>query len=114
MKRYTIYCYWNDIHINKWFIKDDLTLQDYYKNGNDLIINGLQKKKNLKEIIFICKTFLNMISERKKNKLAIYRSDHLLAVQSLFALLKLKQYTENDIFIMLKHKNKKSMKRSTL
>ena len=72
------------------------------------------KNKNLKEIIFICKTFLNMISERKKNKLAIYRSDHLLAVQSLFALLKLKQYTENDIFIMLKHKNKKSMKRSTL
>ena len=114
MRKYTIYCYWDDTFINKWYIKDDLTIEDYYKNGNDLIINGLQKNKNLKEIIFICKTFLNMISERKKNKLAIYRSDHLLAVQSLFALLKLKQCTENDIFIMLKHKNKKSMKRSTL
>ena len=102
-----MYCYWNDIYINKWKIEQRLPIEHYYKFGNDLILSGLNKGRGLKEIETITRFFLDYIAERKKNKQAIYRSDHLLAVQSIFALIKLKKYIENDLLIIMRKKNKR-------
>tara|TARA_R100001591_G_scaffold67734_1_gene76764 strand:+ start:381 stop:734 length:354 start_codon:yes stop_codon:yes gene_type:complete len=102
-----MYCYWNDIYINKWKIEKRLPIEHYYNFGNELILSGLKKGRGLKEIEIITRLFLDKIAERKRNKQAIYRSDHLLAVQSVFALLKLKKYIENDLLIIMRKKNKR-------
>jgi hypothetical protein len=110
MKKYFIYCYWNDIYINKWKLEQRLPIEHYYNFGNDLILSGLKQGRGLKEIESIMRIFLDKISQRKKNKQAVYRSDHLLAVQSIFGLIKLKKYTEHDLLIIMRKKHKRSIK----
>lgn len=110
MKKYLIYCYWNDIYINKWKLEQRLPIEHYYKFGDDLILSGLKQGRGLKEIEIIMKLFLDKISQRKKNKQAVYRSDHLLAVQSIFGLIKLKKYTENELLLIMKNSVKLNKK----
>ncbi len=106
-----IWCFWNDLYINKWKLQNEKDYKTYQDFGNDLILSGLKKGHKIPKIINTCKIFLDKIKERKQNKLAIYRSDHLLAVQSIFALIKLNQYTEEDLLlIMNKHKKKTKSK----
>ena len=104
-KQYWMYCYYGDTYINKWKIDKRLTIEDYYDNGNKLIMDGLKKGYSIQHLIKIMNIFLCQIKERRDKKLPVYRSDHLLAVQSLFGLIKLKQYTENDLLLIMKRKS---------
>ena len=104
-----MYCYWSDIFISKWRTNNRLTKEEYYKSGRDLILEGLKKHRSLKEIIVMLRLFLDKIAERRKNKQGVYRSDCLLSVQSIFALLILKQYTEGDLIIELSIKPHKKL-----
>lgn len=106
-----IWCFWKDKYINKWVLPEN-KLEYYYDFGNDLILSGLKKGFNLEKIIITCKVFLDKIEERKSKGLAIYRSDHLLAVQSLFALIKLNQFEEEDLLLIMKKHKKKTKSKS--
>ena len=107
-----IWCFWKDKYINKWKLQNEEQYKIYQDFGNDLILSGLKKGYNLKKIIITCKVFLYKIEQRKSNGLAIYRSDHLLAVQSLFALIKLNQFTEEDLLLIMNKYKKKTKSKS--
>ena len=102
-----IYCFWDDIYINKWNGKVD----DYYKFSNILIIDALKIGYSLSQIEERFRIFLSSVSSRKKDNKPIYRSDHLLAVQSIFGLIKLNKYREDQLCIVLKDKFPKSKKK---
>ena len=100
-----IYCFWDDVLINKWRGEID----DYYKVSNILIIDALKIGYSLSQIEKRFRIFLSSISSRKKDNKPIYRSDHLLAVQSIFGLIKLNKYREDELCIVLKDKFKKKL-----
>ena len=108
MSTHTLYCFWNKEYVNKWNINDINDIENTtIKMGNDLIIKLLRQKLSLKKIKIMFIKYLDTITNRKINKQPIYRTDHILFAQTIFALIKLKEYNDEDAYIILKNKKKK-------
>jgi len=105
MKSFTLYCFWKDEYINKWVIRDIQKLNDTtYKMGNELILKLLKSNNSLKNITELFIKYLDFIKEKKIKKELIDNIDNILAAQSLFGLLQLKEYKEDELIIILKNK----------
>ncbi len=105
MGSHTLYCFWKDEYINKWVIRDIHKLNNTtYKMGNELILKLLKSNNSLKNITELFIKYLDFIKEKKINKESIDEIDNILAAQSLYGLLQLKLYKEDDLIIILKNK----------
>lgn len=87
--------YYKGLLISSFPLTNKKTFERYKYQGEYLILESMKENKKIKDIIYTLTYFCNMIYNRKKNKKAIYRSDHQLFLSSIFALLKLK-IIEND------------------
>jgi regulator of sigma D len=72
--------------------------------GNELILKLLKSNNSLKNITELFIKYLDFIKEKKINKESIDEIDNILAAQSLYGLLQLKLYKEDDLIIILKNK----------
>jgi len=87
--------YYKGLLISSYPLTKLKTFERYKYQGDSLIIKSLKLNINMKLQIKTYKQFCYMIYKRKLNKEAIRRSDHLMFLNSIFALLKLK-VIEND------------------
>ena len=72
--------------------------------GNELILKLLKSNNSLKNITELFIKYLDYIKDKKINKESIDDLDNILAAQSLFGLLQLKEYKEDELIIILKNK----------
>tara|TARA_R110000850_G_scaffold71690_1_gene158036 strand:+ start:584 stop:946 length:363 start_codon:yes stop_codon:yes gene_type:complete len=89
-----IYLYWKDINISKFTYE---TKEKLYRSGKSFVEDNIRDKKSIGLQIKVFNHFIEEIYYRKINKLAIRRSDHQIVLQSIMALLVLKQYDEDDL-----------------
>lgn len=87
--------YYKGLLISSFPLTKKKTFDRYLYQGDYLILESMKQNKKIKDIIYTLMYFCNIIYNKKKNKQAIYRSDHKLFLSSIFALLKLK-IIEND------------------
>ena len=90
--------YSSNLEEKQSFHRSDAPLpSDNWAKYLQALVDLLAEKENIKvkEIIYTCTYFCNLIYTRKKNKQAIRKSDHELFLGTLFALMKLK-IIEND------------------
>ena len=103
-KRYFLYIFYENDLFCKFQCRGDDMDKLYEEYGKDLIIDGLKKKMNLKDIIQISKNFVKRIYDMKKDSYKVRASDYIICLSCVMALYKLNQYPLNDI-ILLKKKN---------
>lgn len=87
--------YYNGLLISSFPLTKSKSLERYKYQGDSLIIKSLKLNINIKLQIKTYTQFCYMIYKRKLNKEPIRRTDHLMFLNSLFALLKLKAI-DND------------------
>lgn len=103
-KRYFLYIFYENDLFCKFLCKgDDMNIL-YEEYGKDLILDGLKKNMNLKDIIQISKNFVKRIYDMKKDSYKVRASDYIICLSCVMVLYKLNQYPLNDI-ILLKKKN---------
>ena len=102
-----IYTWWKGTQLSKFFT---ITEKECLEHGKDLIESSLRKNIPIKQQIGTYTLFLNGMKRRKDNKLAIRRSDHLLAFHSLMALcyLKIVNLDDYDTGIFISQKKRKT------
>ena len=106
-----IYIFWNDLYISKFTYK---TKEGLYLCGKKFVEQNIRENKSIGLQINVFNNFIEQIYIRKKNKLAIRRSDHQIVLQSVMALLVLKQYDEDDLlFFPPKYKSIKINRKLT-
>jgi len=99
--------FFKDLLIGSYPLSNKKTYDRYKYQGEYLILESI-KTIPLKLQIKTYEAFCEMIYQRKKNKLGIYRSDFEMFLNCIFALIKLKRIHEEDsIFIAPKKKKKK-------
>ena len=84
----TLCLYYKGELISSYPISSKKTFQRYYNQGEELIYQS--KHVPIKTQIKVYLQFCNMMYSRKKNKLAIRRSDHIHFLNCLMALLRLR------------------------
>ena len=89
-----IYLYWNDLNISKFTYQ---TKEKLYLCGKSFVEQNIRENKSIGLQIKVFNHFIETIYNRKINKLAIRRTDHQIVLQSIMALLVLKQYDEDDL-----------------
>ena len=87
--------YYKGLLISSFALTKKKTFDVYKYQGEHFILTSMKENIKVKEIIYTCTYFCNLIYTRKKNKQAIRKSDHELFLGTLFALMKLK-IIEND------------------
>ena len=87
--------YYNGLLISSFPLTKIKTFERYKYQGDSLIIKSLRFNVDMKLQIKTYKQFCYMIYKKKLNKESIRRSDHLMFLNSIFALLKLKAI-DND------------------
>tara|TARA_R110000851_G_scaffold4609_1_gene18727 strand:- start:1947 stop:2330 length:384 start_codon:yes stop_codon:yes gene_type:complete len=96
-----IYLYWKDINISKFTYEtkesEAFQREKLYRSGKSFVEDNIRDKKSIGLQIKVFNHFIEEIYYRKINKLAIRRSDHQIVLQSIMALLVLKQYDEDDL-----------------
>ena len=98
-KQGSLLLFYKDLLIGSYPLTNLKTYERYKYHGEYLILDSL-KTIPIKLQIKTYLSFCEYIYERKKNKLGIYRSDYQLFLNSIFALIRLKQLDEEDcIFI---------------
>ena len=98
-KQGSLLLFYKDLLIGSYPLTNLKTYERYKYHGEYLILESL-KTIPIKLQIKTYLSFCEYIYERKKNKLGIYRSDYQLFLNSIFALIRLKQLDEEDcIFI---------------
>jgi len=106
-----IYIFWNDLYISKFKYT---TKEGLYTCGRRFVENNIRENKSIDLQIKVFNHFIQQIYIRKKEKLAIRRTDHRIVLQSVMALLVLKQYDEEDLlYFPPKYKKPKSIKSNT-
>jgi len=107
MKKYMMCLFYDDIYLSKY---DDTTeerlLRDLYHLGNSVILEGISIGEPIPKQIKIYKGLLKEMADRRREDKGIWRNNHQLIVSSIGALLKLKQYTEDELICILKPKKK--------
>lgn len=108
MKKYMMCLFYDDIYLSKF---DDVTeerlLKDLYQLGNYVILEGMSIGKPIPTQIKIYNGLLKEMADRRREDKGIWRDNHQLIVSSIGALLKLKQYTEDELLCVLKKPKKK-------
>tara|TARA_R110000787_G_scaffold90551_1_gene191082 strand:+ start:166 stop:492 length:327 start_codon:yes stop_codon:yes gene_type:complete len=89
-----IYIYWKDLNISKFKYS---TKEKLYLSGKNFIENNIRENKSIGLQIKVFNHFIEQIYNRKINKLGIRKTDHQIVLQSVMALLVLKQYDEDDL-----------------
>ena len=103
-KRYFLYIFYENDLFCKFLCKgDDMNIL-YEEYGKDLILDGLKKNMNLKDIIQISKNFVKRIYDMKKDSYKVRASDYIICLSCVMVLYKLNQYPLNN-FILLKNKS---------
>ena len=102
--RYLLYIFYEKDILCKFQCKGDDMDKLYEEYGKDLIVDGLKKNMNLKDIIQISKNFLKRIYKLKNECYKVRASDYMICLSCVMALYKLNEYPLNDI-ILLKKKN---------
>ena len=102
---YWIYLFWKDELLTKYKIKNtECAVDTMEKIAQITIRTGFTVHHGLPEQIQTLHTFLDEMYERKINKLGIYKSSHKLILASISSLIKLHQYREDELCIILKQK----------
>ena len=102
---YWIYLFWKDELLTKYKIKNTQVAVDTMEAmAQTTIRTGFMMKHGFPIQIQTLKTFLDEMYERKINKLGIYKSSHKLILASISSLIKLHQYREDELCIILKQK----------
>ena len=104
-----VYIFWNDLYISKFKYA---TQEGLYLCGKNFVEKNLRQNKSIKFQVMIFKEFLEIMYNRKKNKQGIRRTDHQIVLQSVLALIVLKQYDIDDL-LYFPPKYKKSIKSNT-
>jgi len=86
--------FYNGILISNFPLSDKKQFKDYLFQGDYLIRES--KGINIIQQIETYKKFCDIMYHRKINREAIYRSDHILFLSSLMALLRLKIIDNDD------------------
>ena len=89
----SICIYYKGLLISSYPLTEKKTLDKYLYQGDALILES--KHINIKAQIKVYIHYCNIIYNKKKNKKPIYKSDHILFLSSLMALLRLK-IIDND------------------
>ena len=98
-KQGSLLLFYKDLLIGSYPLTNLKTYERYKYHGEYLILDSL-KTIPIKLQIKTYLSFCEYIYERKQNKLGIYRSDYQMFLNSIFALIRLKQLDEEDcIFI---------------
>ena len=96
-----IYLYWKDINISKFTYEtkesEAFQREKLSRSGKSFVEDNIRENKSIGLQIKVFNHFIETIYYRKINKLAIRRSDHQIVLQSIMALLVLKQYDEDDL-----------------
>ena len=106
-KQSWIYIFWNDLYISKFKYT---TKEGLYTCGRRFVENNIRENKSIDLQIKVFNHFIQQIYIRKKENLAIRRTDHQIVLQSVMALLVLKQYEEEDLLFFPPKYKKKSIK----
>ena len=102
---YWIYLFWKDELLTKYKVRSsEYALQEMETTAQTTIKTGFMMKHGLPEQIKTLCKFLDEMYERKINKLGIYKSSHKLILASISSLIKLHQYREDELCIILKQK----------
>tara|TARA_R110002124_G_scaffold13493_1_gene62108 strand:+ start:337 stop:648 length:312 start_codon:yes stop_codon:yes gene_type:complete len=102
---YWIYLFWKDEFLTKYKIKNtECAVETMEQIAQVTIRTGFTVKHGLSEQIRTLHKFLDEMYERKINKLGIYKSSHQLILASISSLIKLQQYREDELCIILKQK----------
>ena len=102
---YWIYLFWKDEFLTKYKVKNTKCAVDTMEEIAQVTIRtGFTVHHGLPEQIQTLHKFLNEMYERKINKLGIYKSSHKLILASISSLIKLQQYREDELCIILKQK----------
>lgn len=104
-----MYLFWKDLYISKFKYDNK---KELYINGKKFVEKNLRENRSIGLQIKVFKHYLDKIHDRKKNKQGIRRIDHQIVYQSIFALVVLKQYEEEDL-IYYPPKYKKLIKSNT-
>lgn len=96
--------YYKDLLISNFPLTNLKTYERYKYNGENLILDALKRNLNIKFQLGMYLYFCNKILQRKKDNLAIYKSDHQKFLCCLFALIKLKILDEDDCVLIVKKK----------
>ena len=98
-KQGSLLLFYKDLLIGSYPLTNLKTYERYKYHGEYLILESL-KTIPIKLQIKTYLSFCEYIYERKKNKLGIYKIDYQMFLNSIFALIRLKQLDEEDcIFI---------------
>tara|TARA_B110000211_G_C13682348_1_gene379368 strand:- start:185 stop:520 length:336 start_codon:yes stop_codon:yes gene_type:complete len=104
-KKGSLLLFYKDLLIGSYPLSNLKTYERYKYQGEYLILNSL-KTIPIKLQIKTYTAFCEMIYQRKKDKLGIYRSDYEMFLNSIFALIKLKKLDEDDCTFMVSKKKK--------
>tara|TARA_R100000935_G_C2698950_1_gene109501 strand:+ start:139 stop:498 length:360 start_codon:yes stop_codon:yes gene_type:complete len=103
-----IYLFYEDVLISKY---KGTTEKDILKQiaelGNECIIQGMKVNHKFPEQIKAYHDFLSQMKQRKLDKAGIHRRNHQLILGCISALVKLKQLSIDESYILLKIKTKK-------
>ena len=86
--------YFKDILISSFPLTNKKTFQHYFNQGEYLIkeSKGIPIRIQIKTYLGFC----NLIKTRKENNAAIYKSDHIMFLNCLFALMRLRLIDDDD------------------
>ena len=86
--------YFKDILISSFPLTNKKTFQHYFNQGEYLIkkSKGIPIRIQIKTYLEFC----NLIKIRKKNHEAIYKTDHIMFLNCLAALMRLKIINDDD------------------
>ena len=103
-KKGSLILFYKDLLIGSYPLSNLKNYERYKYQGEYLILTSL-KTIPIKLQIKTYESFCEMIYQRKKNKLGIYRSDYEMFLNCIFALIKFKKLNEEDsVFIVPKRK----------
>ena len=102
---YWIYLFWKDEFLTKYKSKSmESILQEMEKMSQTTIRTGFMMNHKFAEQIQTLHEFLDKMYDRKINKLGIFKSSHQLIFAAISTLIKLQQYREDELCIILKKK----------
>ena len=86
--------YFKDVLISSFPLTNKKTVQQYLNQGEHLIMQskGIPIRIQIKTYLDYC----NVIKRRKENNQAIYKSDHIMFLNCLFALMRLNLIEDDD------------------
>jgi len=105
--------FFKDLLISSFPLTKKKTLERYKYQGDHLLEETLREGMDLRTQKFTYLYFCNKIYNQKKEKKAIWTTDHKLFLSCIFGLIKLKELDyEDNILVMSKKKKRKTQKGS--